>query len=382
MLVLVWFGAPWVALRFYPEYDGLGSVLQILAFTLPFESLTRLATAFPKAQLRMGPEVLVLHFVAPVLTMIFAVVFYMLGWSTPGISAAFSLTYVFTLVYAIFLLRNWIDYRQLWKRQPMESAYGEILIFVIPQGLNQTFGRFISSMDVIMLGALGASPAQVAFYGLGAQIVKNVRQVKMVFSGSYGPVIARYYHEGRFAELRETLTVVSRWSIALGIPVIFFVSFFRSELLRAFDSGFTEDPTFMLLLLINPFLSCAFGMSGNVLVMSGFSRWNLLNSLLAGGLNFLFNCLLIPSFGLIGAAAATALSGTIVSVLQVMEARNLVGVRVPWRAILPWMGVGMLLFLWPFWVFGVSSNFMLKLMVCALLLWVYGWVYYRGSCKR
>jgi len=377
LLAFVLLGAPFLVNHFYPDYPGLTPALQVLAFTLPFESLTRIAVSLPKAHLKMGPEVLVLNIIAPGITMALAVLFYLLGWKAVGISASFAITYVITLLIAVRYVQRMLDLRSLLRKPEKPEPIGPILAFVIPQNLNQALNRFISSMDVVMLGAMGAGPGDVAFYGLGAQIVRNVRQVKLVFSGSYNPVVARYHHEGRLTELNDTLALVSRWSIALGMPALFAASFFRRELLQLFDPRFTQDPVFMLFLLVNPFLSCAFGMAGNVLVMAGYSRWNLFNSLLIGALNFMFNLVMIPRFGLLGAAAATALAGIIVSTLQVIEAKALVRIHVPWAAILPWISLGLLLFGWPFAV-ADKAAWWVKLLVALPLLALYAGLYFRG----
>jgi O-antigen/teichoic acid export membrane protein len=98
----------------------------------------------------------------------------------------------------------------------------------------------------------------------------------------------------------------------------------------------------MLWILIPPLLSCSVGFSGNIIVMTGHSLWNLINSVSVAGLNVLFNYWLIPDHGLEGAAVATALAALIFSVAQLVEARMLVGARLlvgqiykPWLAAVP-----------------------------------------------
>lgn len=381
LLVFILLIAPWLVERFYPEHPGLAPVLQILAFTLPFESLSRVAVAIPKAHLKMGPEVLVFNILAPIMTMALALAFWLLDWGASGISMAFVLTYVGTLGLAFWQLKKFIDVKPLLRFSGRKEKMGELLGFVIPQNLNMALNRFISSMDVIMLAGFGASPGQIAFYGLGAQIVRNVRQVKIVFSNSYNPVIARYFHEKRLGELNTTLGTVSAWSIALGMPALFVVAFYRHELLLLFDPAFVDDPTFMLLLLVNPFLSCAVGMAGNALVMAGLSRWNLINSVLVGGLNFGFNWLLIPRYGLFGAALATALAGSIVSTLQVIEVNRLIRVRLPWRYISPWILLGLALFAWPFFTPFVQASLWFKLVTGVAMLGIYTLIYFKGSSR-
>ena len=50
-----------------------------------------------------------------------------------------------------------------------------------------TFNSFINNLDVMMLSYFGVSPELIGFYGMGAQIVINLRQVRLVFSGAYAP---------------------------------------------------------------------------------------------------------------------------------------------------------------------------------------------------
>ena len=75
----------------------------------------------------------------------------------------------------------------------------------------------------------------------------------------------------------------------------------------------------MLWLLVPPILSCSVGLAGNIIVMTGHSTWNLINSVSVALLNVIFNYLLIPQYGLLGAAYATALAATAISIAQLEE---------------------------------------------------------------
>ena len=114
------------------------------------------------------------------------------------------------------------------------------------------------------------------------------------------------------------------------------------SLVVLFHGSFTGDTEFMLWLLVPPLLSCSVGLAGNIIVMTGHSLWNLINSISVAGLNLLFNYLLIPKYGILGAAYATALAATAISIAQLVEARYLVGARIylrkvykPWVSALP-----------------------------------------------
>ena len=120
------------------------------------------------------------------------------------------------------------------------------------------------------------------------------------------------------------------------------VVFFNRELVLLFHGSFTYDTEFMIWLLVPPILSCSVGLAGNIIVMTGHSIWNLINSISVAMLNLAFNYLMIPKYGILGAAYATVLAATAISVAQLLEAKYLVGARMiigriykPWLAILP-----------------------------------------------
>src|SRR5690606_21472523 len=88
------------------------------------------------------------------------------------------------------------------------------------------------------------------------------------------------------------------------------------------------DSRFMLFLLVIPYLQCSLGVAANVVVMTGHSRMNLLNSVTTGLTNVALNLLMIPLFGLVGAAAASAIAATVRATMEMIEMRMIL--RSPW----------------------------------------------------
>ncbi|HEY2734763.1 MAG TPA: polysaccharide biosynthesis C-terminal domain-containing protein, partial [Polyangiales bacterium] len=72
---------------------------------------------------------------------------------------------------------------------------------------------------------------------------------------------------------------------------------------------------------------------GACLMFTGHSRVILANSFLVAILNTAFTFLLIPRYGMLGAASATALATSLTTGLQLLELRRLENVVIPWRAV-------------------------------------------------
>ncbi len=327
LLVLAAFTLGPALLARYNDWPDLPGQARILSLSLPLMVTPLLVVAATKSLQIMRWDALIYGALQPLTLVLLATVAWLFDLGLDGLSAAFVATHGVMTLFSVWIFARHFKVGRLVSQMIRLRPFTPLLIFAIPQNLNMAFGRLATDLDVLMLGYFGTSQEQVAFYGIGAQIVRNIRQVKLAFSGSFSPVIARYHEAGQIEELSRSFSMVTRWATTLVFPLVALVLLFRGDLLRLFHPTFVYDSTFLILLVIPPMLSCLFGLSGNILVMTGYPRWNLINGLLAGGLNFVFNLLLIPRFGLSGAAAATLLTSAVVTGLQLLEVRLLIGVR-------------------------------------------------------
>lgn len=342
---LAYTAAPALVEAHYPQSGTLESV-QTLVWSLPFIAFTTLVVAATKSRLTMKWDALLIGFMRPAVQIVLAVIFYLADLGLSGLSWSYVVTQIAVAIAAVVVFGLYFSYADLVEKLARFRPFTPLLSFAIPQNLNMAFNNLITYFDVIMLGAFGLAPEMIAVYGMGAQVVRNVRQIKLVFSGSLAPVIARLHGHNAPDELSEAFTMVARWTTTLGLPAALVVALLRGDLLRILTPSYTGDTTFMLLLVAVPTMSCAFGLAGNVVVMTGHSRWNLLNSVTVAVLNAGLNLLLVPHYGITGAATATVIAAGIVTAMQLAEAHYLAGARLvgsliykPYVAILPALAV-------------------------------------------
>ena len=126
--------------------------------------------------------------------------------------------------------------------------------------------------------------------------------------------------------------------IWLAWPFYLVVAVFADSLLSLFGPGFSSGATSLVVLVVAMGIATAAGTVQTIVLMGGRSRWQLADKTGALVLNVVLNVLLIPIWGIEGAAvawAATILADTAVVVFQV---QRLMGVRphgsYPWVAAL------------------------------------------------
>ncbi len=348
LIVLSQLGGPALIDKYY-DNDDLLPALQLMVLSLPFMVVTIVVIAATKSKIIMKWEALLQGFFRPTLLLGMATIGYFIAPTIQTLAWCYLITWVVLGLISLWVFAQHFSYAKLGRQLVRFRLSGPMVGFAIPQNLNMTFSTFITNLDVVMLGYFGFRPELIGFYGMGAQIVRNVRQVKLAFSGAYAPVIARLHAQNDTAGMNDSFSMVSRWTTTLALPISLIVVFYRQELVQLFHGSFTGDTTFMLLLLVPPLLSCSVGLAGNIIVMTGHSVWNLVNSVSVAGLNLGLNYWLIPKFmmygdayGLVGAALATAIAATLISIAQLVEARMLIGARIligqvykPWLAAIP-----------------------------------------------
>jgi O-antigen/teichoic acid export membrane protein len=206
--------------------------------------------------------------------------------------------------------------------------------FALPQSANMSLVYLGTGVDVMLLGHFGATTERIAFYATATRVIRNVRQVKLGFSGAFNPVAARLYAERNLAELATQATTVARWSALVGHPILLLVLAFHVELMGLFDPAWAVPSAFLVLLAAPPWLSNAFGLAGNVLVMAGFSRWNLFNTVLFVGSLLVAGFLLIEPYGVWGAAMAACIASIVSPAAQLVQLSRVVGAPFQWRRLL------------------------------------------------
>jgi len=368
VVAAAYLGANLLVSSLYPEMPALAPALRLFAWSIPPLAIARLSVASTQARMRMEYDALIFGLARPLLVLSFGVAAWWLGSGLQGLVAAYVLAHWLLALFGLAALSRHFEFRRVWQSLGQFSGARQLLAFAIPQNLNMTMNRYLARIDVIMLGALGHSAPDLAFYGTAALIAGNLRQIRLVFGTAMMPVATRHHRDGDRAALKDTLTRLTRWTASVVVPVALVLVIVRGDILRLFHDTYTGDSTFMVLLVAGALFGCVTGLAGNTLVSTGHTGWTLFNSLLVATVNTGLNLWLIPLLGLTGAALATAVAIVVVSILQIVELKALEGVSIEWRRVaqpLVGLAVGALALAW-MWDPALLPTFEVRLLVSIL----------------
>jgi len=203
---------------------------------------------------------------------------------------------------------------------------GRLLAFSVPL-VAGGLGAFAANyMDRLIVGAkLGVQ--QAGYYTAAAQWATAVIMVLSAFSAVFGPSIARLHAAGRTADLARLLKSVTACVLILALPICLLTALLARPLMSVFGPGFETAWLALLILSAANLVNVATGPVGLVVLMSGRSSLESGNILLAAVLTTSLAWLLVPLYGITGAALASAVSIAIVNLLRLIETRMLIGIH-------------------------------------------------------
>lgn len=250
------------------------------------------------------------HLVAFPVKVLSTVALFALGWQLGGYVAA----EVASAAVAVTLLA-----RVAWRRTPKtgktaaegprprpaagreESRYAASMV-----GLG-VLGFLAGQTDVFLLGVF-LDASRVGIYAIAVTSAAMVPTLLRSLNSIFGPIIADL-HARRQSELLERLFHTStKWCLGFTWPLVVVLALFSSELMRLFGEEFVPGAPALALLAGAQLVNVGVGSAGNLLVMSGNQRSEIVTVALAAALALCLNLTLIPRWGMFGAAASLAAS--------------------------------------------------------------------------
>jgi O-antigen/teichoic acid export membrane protein len=180
---------------------------------------------------------------------------------------------------------------------------------------------------VLLVGALrGATAAGIfSVVQTGAQLTVVVL---MAANMSLAPAIASLHARGDRRGLERAVQGVARAAFGASIPVAAALAIVPQLYLHLFGHGFEAGRTALIIVALGQLANAAAGPSGTVLLMTGHEAsavFGIIAGLIA---NVVVGALLIPQFGVTGAAAGVAASLVVWNVVFVVMARRKLGINV------------------------------------------------------
>lgn len=255
--------------------------------------------------------------------------FTVIAWSFSTLTASSTMALHVLSAALAFLVGIVLLARNIPKEVKTATARFETKIWarsVAPLSLLAGMHVLNSTSDIFLLGLL-SNNENVGIYRIaiqGASLVSfGLYAVAMVVS----PQFSRLYAEGKTKDLQKLVTLSARFSLLIALPIcLIFILFGDWILSFIFGPAFETGATALAILCFAQLLNAMTGYVGTVLNMSGHEHYTLLGVTISALANVVLNFLLIPDYGIEGAAVATTISFALWNGILWVTARKKLGI--------------------------------------------------------
>lgn len=339
MWLALHFASPWVAGRFF-RMPELSTLLQIVALSFPFVALEKATLGFLNGMRRMGLYAFV-NVAQNVLTMVLTVVLAILGYGLKGAVVALVLPIVLLSLYSLFALRQYVS-------RPLQGQSARIFRILLRFGVFVVMGNsmymLFYSIDRILLGRY-TDEATVGIYGIASTLSGLVPLIPSAIQLVTGPTIANYWGRGELPNIQDLVNRTMKYTAMLIVPISLAGIFLSRDLITIIFGGEYASGTFSLQILLAGFIfGGIFTSVGTALSMTRWVHMGFIIGMVQVLMNIGLGVVLVPRYGMSGAATATMISAAFGTLLNVYFVQRFIKIAIDWRWFARFVFVGALVF--------------------------------------
>ncbi len=316
---LLFFSADWLAIQVFKK-PGLVTILRWIAFIIPLVGGLRVAEATTRLSHQMKFSIYAEQIGQPTVNFVLIIFFLWTGLKVTGAMLALAISFGFGMILALYYIKYL--YPQTFGFAPMQSFMAKkILKYSLPASFAGIFSMFIVWVDRLMVGYFLSSEA-VGIYQAISQTTILFATVLGSFGAIFGPMITELYHQKEIRRLNDVYRISTKWGLYVCIPIALVIVFAPREFLSViFGAEYVSGWLPLVILTVGQIINVVTGAVGLLLILTNRHRQWFVISFSGLLLNIVLGWILIPQWGIVGAAFGTAFSISVIFIMGLIQVR-------------------------------------------------------------
>lgn len=318
----MFFAAGFLAVRVF-EKPFMETMLKAFSFSVPFLTVMSMSLGATQAFKVVKYQVFVRQVVQPMVDLGLVGLFYLLGAPVFGAVGAYVLSMVLGSVLALRYLRKVfpkITNRQLapvFETRDLFRVSGPMTVANFMRHLN-TWASTLVVGAVLTTGAVG-------IYNSAARTALLATVIVVAFNSIFSPIIADLYGRGLMRELEKLYKDVSRWLFTGNLAFFLGTVLLAKDVMSVFGPKFVSGWPVLVIIAGAQMFGASVGSTGRVLAMTDRQRVIMYATMGTVLLNLVLNFLLVPRYGIIGSAVATAVAMAATNFVTLLAVKRSLG---------------------------------------------------------
>lgn len=192
-----------------------------------------------------------------------------------------------------------------------------LLLFSLPLVFSSVLALLLTRTDTLLVGYFRTS-YEVGLYGAAYPLANGLLIILVSFGFLYLPLASRLDANERHDEIDAIYKLTTKWIVIVTFPAFLTLVVFPGDILSImFSEKYTGASIALSILSVGFFTSAIGGRNRETLAALGHTGHILLTNAIAFVLNIVLNLILIPMYGFLGAAMASAFSYAVLNALVI-----------------------------------------------------------------
>ncbi|MBF0431747.1 MAG: polysaccharide biosynthesis C-terminal domain-containing protein [Fibrobacteria bacterium] len=288
--------------RHFSELSHLsaGLISLYIASAIPWVALHIFAGA-SEGNRKPQYKIFINDFTVPVSTSLIALSLHYYGIGVLSLPLGLFSANVIGALLFLFLMTRQFPKIHWWTRKKVSPV---LLHYSLPLGFSEVVVSFLLRADLWMV-LIFLGPANAGVYAVMITISNGIRTIRQSFNPILLPVVAGMDKQRLQTDLKPIYTYCVSMVTLIQLGIGFFIVLFPEQTLMIAGKNYISSPEVLGVLIFGNLMSGMFGLSAAVLNGIGQSKFMLKMNIVSLVVALSMNSLLIPKFGLIGAAMST-----------------------------------------------------------------------------
>lgn len=316
--ILFYLSANFIAVKLFDNI-ALNHFLEIVAYTIPFFILHELFLYYFISVKKFIPYNIFMFVLPNLFLTLFLFLFYFMAKTDFYTFLAFALS-IILIVFIEFI----VVYESKIHKTPNVISSKTLIKTASPMLFSGLLLYLLNWTDVIMLGIM-TNEREVGIYNIAYKIGSVGFLVIVSVSTIITPKIAELYGSGNLQELKKLIHGSTRLISILTIPLVLVLVIGSEFVLSFFGENVISGSSTLIIVAIGVLFSAIAGNVDQILNMTN-NQVILRNiTILSFLINIILNFLLIPNYGIKGAAIASLISNIVINSLCVYYIKKKLG---------------------------------------------------------
>lgn len=296
----------------------LSPVIRIFSFIIPIFAIYKIFYSSLLSFKKIGYAVFSWYISRSLSTLLILLLFMLIGFGLAGVAIAYVLGFLISAVLVFFFMQFKVFpvFRSEIKSISLER---KLLSFSLPIVVFSMLWNVMGRIDTVMIGIFKTS-FDVGVYQAAMPTSQFLFLIPGALSGLFLPVISELLSKKKTEDIGKVYKTVSKWIFYLNFPLFLVFAIYPNAVINTlFGPEYIGAGNSLRILSIGYLVFSIGNLSSGMINLFEKTKYHILNAFLAVIAAVSLNYLLIPIYGIEGAAIANMMTFVIYTILPVIE---------------------------------------------------------------